>query len=251
VIALPAELTPWLAASLLVVSFVASFITASAGIGGGVLMLATLASVLPAAAVIPVHGVVQIGSNAGRAFLLRAHVDRRVLAFYVAGAVLGVLVGGSVYAVLPPDTIRVVLGLFILYSVWGPKLGRTRLANRAFLLVGSVTSFLTMFVGGTGPFVACFLDPGRFGKEGTVATHAACMTMQHSLKVAMIAFIGFAFGPWVVPLAAIIAAGFLGTMAGRAVLLRLPEHAFRSAFRVVLTLLALRLLWSARGLLLA
>ena len=102
-----------------------------------------------------------------------------------------------------------------------------------------------MFVGGTGPFVAAFVSPDRFGKEPTVATHAACMTFQHGLKVVVFGMLGFAFGPWIPLLVAMVMGGFLGTLAGRVVLLKLPERAFAIAFKTVLTLLALRLLWSA------
>ena len=41
--------------------------------------------------------------------------------------------------------------------------------------------------------------------------------------------------------------GFFGNMAGRRVLSRLPEASFRLVFRVVLSLLALRLLYGAVG----
>jgi 2-octaprenyl-6-methoxyphenol hydroxylase len=51
-----------------------SALTAIAGIGGGVVMLGAMASLLPAPAIIPVHAVVQLGSNVGRAFLLRRAV---------------------------------------------------------------------------------------------------------------------------------------------------------------------------------
>jgi len=241
---LPADFSPWLAASLVLLSFVTSLITASAGLGGGVIMLAAMASVMPAPAVIPTHGLIQLGSNVGRAAILRQFVHWPVLGWFAAGAVVGAAVGGSVIVSLPPVVLKLVIGAFILYSVWGPKFSRRRIADKAYAAVGVATTFLTMFVGGTGPFVAAFVSPDRFGKEPTVATHAACMTVQHALKVFVFGLFGFAFGPWLVLLAAMIAAGFAGTLTGRAVLLRLPERAFKIAFKTVLTLLALRLLWS-------
>lgn len=241
---LPPDLSPWLAAALVALSFLTSFITASAGLGGGVIMLAAMASVLPAPAVIPAHGVIQLGSNLGRSVVLRRFVHWRVLGWFALGAIAGAAIGGALFVSLPAALLELVIGAFILYSVWGPKFGRRRIADRAYAAVGVATTFLTMFVGGTGPFVAAFVSPDRFGKEPTVATHGACMTVQHGLKVAVFGLFGFAFGPWIALLAAMIGAGFLGTLVGRAVLLRLPERAFRIAFRTVLTLLALRLLWS-------
>jgi uncharacterized membrane protein YfcA len=77
------------------------------------------------------------------------------------------------------------------------------------------------------------------------------MTVQHGFKVAVFIVLGFAFAPWLALLAAMIAGGFLGTLVGRAVLLRLPERTFAIIFKSVLTLLALRLLWSAASALMA
>jgi len=195
--------------------------------------------------VIPTHGVIQLGSNAGRAFIMRHWVHRSVLGWFAAGALVGAAIGGSVFVALRPEVLKLIISLFILYTVWGPKFRRVRIADRAFTLVGLATTFITMFVGGTGPFVAAFVNPNRFGKEQTVATHGACMTVQHGFKVAIFVAVGFAFTPWLALLAAMIAGGFLGTLAGRAVLLKLPERTFKIVFTTVLTLLALRLLWSA------
>ena len=55
---------------LIAASLVTSFITAAFGIGGGVVLLAFLALVLPPVALIPVHGVVQLGSNGGRVAIM-------------------------------------------------------------------------------------------------------------------------------------------------------------------------------------
>lgn len=242
---LPPEISTWVAVGLVVISFLASLLTVAAGLGGGTVMLATIASTVPPAAVIPVHAVIQLGSNGGRALLMTPHVVKPVLGWFAAGAVVGAVVGGQLYVNLPGYILKLVLGVFILYAVWGPKLRSTRIGHRAFAGVGLVTTFLTMFVGGTGPFLAAFVNPDRFGKDGTVATHGACMTFQHGFKALVFGLLGFAFTPWLFLLAAMILAGFLGTLAGRAVLVRLPERTFRIIFRVALTLLALRLLYSA------
>ena len=71
------------------------------------------------------------------------------------------------------------------------------------------------------------------------------MTLQHALKTVAFGFLGFNYLPWLTLLALMIGAGFLGTLAGRKVLNRLPERAFAWGFRLVLTGLALRLLWQA------
>lgn len=59
---------------LVLVSFLTSALTAAFGIGGGVAMLGALAGMAPPSVIVAVHGVVQLGSNTGRAFIQRAHV---------------------------------------------------------------------------------------------------------------------------------------------------------------------------------
>lgn len=241
---LPAEVSPLLAVALVALAGFTSALTAAAGIGGGLVLLGAMASVLPPISVIPAHGVVQLGSNAGRAALMWRHTDARIIVPFVLGAIVGVIIGANVFVALPTTVLKIILGLFILASVWLPKLKRKQISDRGFAVVGVLATFCTMFVGATGPFVAAFLSPERLTRHGVVATHAVCMTVQHTLKVVAFGFLGFVFVPWVPLLAAMIGAGFVGTVLGKRLLDRLPEKLFAHVFRLILSLLALRLLWT-------
>lgn len=242
---LPPDLSPLVAVLLIGLSFITSALTGALGLGGGVLMLAVLATVLPPATVIPVHGVVQIGSNAGRTLLLRASVAPDFVVPFALGSVIGAGLGGLVVMEMPRALLQGLLGLFILWSVWGAKPRPKPLPRPALALIGTVTTFVTMFIGATGPFVASFLELGRLTRHQVVATHGACMCVQHSFKVAAFIILGFAFLPWLPMVALMIGLGFLGTMAGKRFLDRLPQESFARAFKTVLTLLALKLLWDA------
>ncbi len=200
-----------------------------------------LAAILPPAALIPVHGVVQFGSNAGRAALMRAQVHGQALPWFLAGSAAGALAGGATLTALPPATVEIAVGCFILWSVYGrmPSWGVGAAAP-----AGAISSVLTMAFGATGPFVMAWVRGLGLERQGVVATHAALMTGQHGLKCVAFGLFGFAFGPWLGLCAAMVAAGFLGTVAGRKVLLRRSEAAFRRVLDIVLTLLAARLLWS-------
>lgn len=244
--ALPVGLAPLTAAGLIAVSFVASLLTAALGLGGGLLMVAVLAGTVPPTALIPVHGIIQVGSNVGRAVLFRRHVRPAILGWFAIGAVIGVSIGASVAVNLPRSVLLLVIAVFVLVTTWAPKLGSRPVPERGFLAVGAVTAFITMFVGATGPFLAPFLSAERLGdRQATVGTFAACMSLQHGLKVAAFGVAGFVYLPWLPFAVAMIATGFLGTLAGRAIVVRLPERAFRLGFRILLTVLALRILWQA------
>ena len=242
---LPPEVSLLAAVGLVALSMFTSALTAAAGIGGGLVLLSVMASFLAPVVVIPIHGVVQLGSNAGRGVLMREHIDRGILLPFALGSVAGIVLGAKLFIALPTPVLQSILGCFVLASVWLPRLKASKIPYPAFSLVGIVGSFCTMFVGATGPFIASFITPERLGRHAVVATHAACMTVQHSLKVVAFGFLGFAFLPWLPLLAAMIGAGFLGTMIGKRLLDRLPHRIFARGFKLVLTLLALRLLYAA------
>lgn len=230
-----------IALSLVALSFASSFITVAFGIGGGIIMLAVLAVLLPAPAVIPVHGLVQLGSNAGRLSIMTRHVHRTVVPAFLLGAIFGVALGGTLVVQLPSGAVQLGVGLFVLWSVFAHP---PRFMRNSAALNGAISSFLTMFFGGTGPFVATFVKAQDLDRMNHVATHAALMTIQHLLKIAVFGVLGFAFAQWVGFVALLIAAGFAGTVVGRMALARIDNKSFRYLLNTVLTLLAIRLIWS-------
>ena len=238
---MPAEVSLLAASALLILSAATSFITAAFGIGGGVVLIGVLATLLPPVALIPVHGLVQFGSNVGRLAIMRAHVVWGFFPVFFAGNVLGAASGGLIAVNLPAHAVQIGVGSFILYSVYMkmPNFGRS-----AGWIVGGVASFLAMFFGATGPFVAAYVRALELGRMHHVATHAAFMTAQHLVRVLAFGLLGFAFGPYLPLIAAMIATGFIGTMVGRQVLMRVGDGRFQLVLNVILTVLALRLIWS-------
>lgn len=228
------------AAFLVIASFFTSALTAAFGVGGGVAMLALLGIFIPVAALIPVHGAVQLGSNTGRAWQQRAHVRMEVAAPFIAGSLLGAVAGAFVVVQLPDALLKLALGAFIVAVTWTKIPGVARL-GRAGLAIGSaVLALLTMFVGATGALLSVFfaqIFPDD--RKALIATHAAGMTVQHALKVIVFGLAGFAFATWLPMIAAMVASGYLGTVYGTRLLDRLPEETFRRWFRIGITLLAL------------
>ena len=227
------------------VSFLGSFIAAAMGLGGGGLVLATMALFLPPAVLIPVHGTVQLGSNLGRAALLRSDILTGIVPAFLIGTMLGAAIGVQFVIALPIALLQGVLAAFILYSTWAPKFRARRPGKKTFFGVGAVGAFVTMFVGATGPLIAPFAAAASDRRQQVVATHAALMTIQHGLKIVAFGAVGFAFGPYLPLLAGLLGCGFAGTYTGRHLLNRLPERAFRIGLKAILTAIALRLLYGA------
>ena len=86
---LPDSLSWPVAAGLIVFSFFMSAMTAVLGVGGGTGMLAVMAGIFPPVTLIPIHGVVQLGSNGGRALVMLKHVHRKIFGYFFAGGLIG------------------------------------------------------------------------------------------------------------------------------------------------------------------
>src|SRR3546814_1656769 len=123
---------------------------------------------------------------------------------------------------LDPAVLNIGLACFILYSVWAPPVaapGRFKV-----VATGAFSSFLTMFFGATGTFVSAMVKSMRLGRLEHVATHAACMLAQHSIKVVAFGLLGFNYGPYAGLVVAMIASGFLGTLVGKHVLVKMNDR---------------------------
>ena len=242
---LPDGLPLWAALTVLFAAFLSAALTAAFGIGGGLALLAVMSAIMPISAVIPVHGVAQLGSNAGRFFLQRRNIVWTIVFWFSAGSLLGAVAGGRLALALPVWALQGGVAIFILYTVWGPKPVSFAPGYRTFFATGAVGAFLTMFFGATGPIAATMLSATKLDRLKTVATHAGCMVFQHGLKIIVFGVMGFAYQDWVFVIVGIVSVGFLGTVIGTHYLRRMPEATFRSGLNLILTVIAIYLLASA------
>ena len=240
---IPDMLAPNEAGFLIVLAGFTSLLTAVMGIGGGALLIAVMAQVVPVAALIPVHGMVQFGSNVNRAAMTHRHIDHPWLRSFLYGSVVGALIASLIVVQLPLVAIQLSVGLFILWMVWGPKPRHAVMSPAKVVLAGAFTTLVSMFVGATGPLVGGLLHRAGGDKMGRVATMAAALTIQHGLKIFVFAFVGFAFSDWLPLIVMMIASGALGTWIGLHLLHRMSSALFNTVFRWVITLLALRLVY--------
>ena len=235
----------WSFAALCALSFRTSAIAAAIGLGGGAALVAVMASLLPPTAIIAVHAVVQMGSNFSRAIMMRHDVLLTWMPGFVAGTFVGAMLGGQIVFALPNYILQGIIGVFVLYAVWGPKIRTISPSHIRFFGVGAIASFAIMFAGATGPLIAFFVNASTTHRRMTVATHAAFMSWQHGVKILVFGFLGFTFGPYIPLILLMIAFGIAGTWTGRFILNWMGEGVFRAEFNMILTGLALRLLYQA------
>ncbi|SDX50051.1 sulfite exporter TauE/SafE family protein [Marinobacter mobilis] len=242
---LPDALSVTTALVLLFCSALTSMITASLGAGGGVLLLVLMAMWVPPAAIIPVHGLVQLGSNGGRAVMTWRKVDWRVIAAFAPGVVVGAGIGAWLLVDLPEQVWQLTIALFVLYLCWGPGLPGMAFGKPGIFIAAALTSFVSLFVGATGPLVAAFIKQIHRDRFTTIATFAMAMVLQHAPKALVFGVAGFVFPQWLGFILAMVAFGLAGTWLGLHVLKRISNRRFNQVFNLLLTALALRLLWQA------
>jgi uncharacterized membrane protein YfcA len=234
-------------AALLVIaaSFFTSALTAAFGLGGGLALLGVMGALFPPAAVIPVHGLAQLGSNAGRFYLQRASVVWEIAGWFAAGSLIGTVIGARLFVEVPERLLQALIGAFVLLTVWGPKPKGFAPGARTYAITGTASAVLSMFVGATGPIAAAMVGAAKLDKLKTTATHAAAMSAQHLLKAVAFGFVGFAYADWAVLIIAIVASGFAGTTFGTKSLHAMPEERFRKGFTMILTFFGVYLIAEA------
>jgi uncharacterized membrane protein YfcA len=232
---------------LALTSFCTAFIAGVTGTAGGLLMLGILALVFPPAVLIPLHTVVMLGDNVSRIAILWRHVLRAALLPFFIGAALGALAGGQIFVTLPTLTLQIILGLSIILFTWMPKIASIGSLRGRFGLIGFTATFVGIFVSATGALVAPFVSAACTDRRNLVGTFSAVMALVHLCKLVAFGLLGVTLVPYLPLMAGMLVTATLGNLVGSRVLNRIPEHAFRLVFRVVLTALALRLLWQAAG----
>lgn len=215
------------------------------GLGGGLLLIALMPSFLPPLAVVPIHGVVQLASNASRTAFDWRSADWRIVGAFCVGAVVGGVLGAPLVAGAPVELLPVLLGAFILVLTWLPKSWLPTAIPGQYVTAGALQTVLSLFVGATGPINGALLSRAELGRDRTVVTHGGMMTALHLAKILTFAWVGFAFAPYALLLVAMVTSSTLGSLAGTRLRGRLPQAKFQTAFKALITILALRLVLTA------
>ncbi len=227
---------------LVTFSIFTSAMTAVLGVGGGATLLSAMTLVMPISAIIPVHALVQLSSNGSRMWLMRKNILLRYIPYFILGSVIGAMIGGKVAININSYALEIFLGLFILYSCWSPV--KLKLSNsKSVSLLGFITSFLTMFIGASGPLVIATMRNVIPDRKNLVATQAALMTCQHVIKAAVFGILGFQFFDWFGLAFFMMTGSFIGSYIGTHLLNKTTNNTYHKVLNIALSVIACRLIW--------
>lgn len=232
-------------AFLTLITFCTSALTAVVGAGGGTALIAIMLQIMPPAAAIPVHGTVLLASNTWRTWLLRKKLVWPIIIRFASLMPFGVALGLWLFQGLPTAIIQILIGCFVLISLVTRQLKQLNgkeLPLWAFVPVGFMTGLLNMIVGVIAPILGVLVIRKDLTKEQIVGTLGFFGFIGNLLKVAGFTLVGFSFAEYGLTILCMIPAGLIGTSVGHHLLGRMDERYFLPAFRVVLAVLALKLI---------
>lgn len=230
-------------------AFLTSILSAMAGLGGGIVLLVAILQFFTPTVAIPIHGGIQLVSNGSRAAMLRRNIAWRPVVLSVILLFPASLLGVAVATSVPERLVRLVIGVFVLVVAWRPNLLKWRgdgaLPDRVLVMIGAVSGFLNTTVGASGPVTSPFFKAVTASHTAFVATAATAQVMAHSAKLTAFTIDDFAIADHLV----VIGVGAVGVTAGSWVgtrlLGRVGERHLELLFKVVLSALAVRLVWQA------
>ena len=239
---------------LAVSTLVTSFISGILGMAGGMILMGILLTMMSLPAAMMLHGIAQLASNGGRAFMLRHEVDWRVIRGYAIGAALAVAIFTVTRFVVGKAAALILMGFTPFVALLLPEKLHLNVERRGHsFLCGLVCVAISLTAGIAGPILDVFFVRSKMSRHKVVATKALTQTLSHLLKIlyfgGVMATRGTEVSPWLA--AMMIALALLGTSLSRQVLERISDAAFRKWTRWTVMSLGVMYLFSGLRMILA
>ncbi|WP_246252259.1 sulfite exporter TauE/SafE family protein [Allomesorhizobium camelthorni] len=174
--------------------FIAWTISTIGGGGGAMLLVPLVGFVAGAQAVAPVTTLATLIAGSGRAFVFRRDIEWRVVGWALPGAAIGGLLGATAFSSTPAEWLQIVVGLFLISTVFQYRLGARKQTFEvslwwffpAELLVG----FLSGLIGAMGPVMNNLYLNAGIVKERMVGTKTAVSLPMHIVQLGTYSALG-------------------------------------------------------------
>jgi uncharacterized membrane protein YfcA len=220
--------------------FAASAVNAAFATGGVHITLAASSAVLPLSAAIPLQAVLNAPSLLARIYSFRRQIHWPVFVMFAPAATLGAIAGARVFVSLDEGVIALCLGSLLLALIWLVPDGIRLKAPDRFRLVGVLHGFFSTIFG-----VGLFLQPAilrtELGRLQITATLAACLMALELVKGGGYIVFGFNYVEYWPHVVAAATASIVGNIAGQRLGGFVSEDRFRLVFKLLVTLVGLRL----------
>ena len=228
--------------ALTIIATITSAIAGILGFGGGMLLIAIMPGFLPAAVIIPIHGLVQLASNSSRVALSLNHVAWHLLPQFLIGSAIGLAVFSTLLFNLSSEYIPLAIGSYILLNLWSKPFANAMIRFESFYIVGALQTGLSLIVGATGPLTQNILLKKLNNKDQIIATGAIFMSISHLAKIAVFGMIGFQFREYYLILILMSLGAILGSYIGSKVRKKVDNQIYIRVIKYLLSLLAIKMI---------
>ena len=233
-------------AVLVGIAFIAAFGAATLGSTGG-LLLAVMATVMPAPLAVPAHAAIE-GVRYGMGWSgFRKVFSPQIVIAIGFGSFLGIGLAASFAPAVPSHAQAILLGAFLFWACWWPAPEPGRRFPYRLPLIGGITGACSVFLGETSPLLRPFIADEPVDSAFVPGTSVAVSAVQHGFKVFAFAMIGVDYLSMLPILAAMIVATVGGVLLAERLRLRFPLGLASLAIRLVVSVLAIRLVAHAAG----
>ena len=228
------------------ISYITAFVSASTGMGGGVIFLIGLNIFLPLEKVIPIHGLIQLKNNAVRVWVLRNHLIKSIIFFYSIGCILGVIFVTLALKNLDNKIIPFsIILLLVSYSLFKPKqFPQLKIPNWAFIILGFITGILGILVGAVDPLLSPFFLRDDFSRHQIIANKSYFQMLVHFTKIPVFLYLGFDYLEYWSLILVLFVTAMIGTYSGLKVLDRISQELFLKIFKVILLAVSLKVAYT-------
>lgn len=240
-----------IAAVIIIATFATAFLSSIFGMLGGLILMGILASLLPVASAMILHGLIQLTSNGYRAWLNRKDIHWPIVATLFIGNTIALT--GLAFVSFSPDRITVLCALGALpYIAWAlpEKLALDVTKKPIGIFAGIIVVATNLLAGVGGPLLDVFFQRVELTRHQIVATKAVAQALGHISKIIFYGGLTVTAAAenwpvlWLMLMA--VAASVSGTRLGKRVLDKMTDAIFFSwTQRIMLTVGAVLLMRAA------
>ena len=231
---------------VLLVAIAAGSVAALAGFGIGSLLTPVFAMQMPLKIAVAAVAIPHFVATAVRFWLLRAHVDRRLLWSFGIFSAIGGLLGALAHNWASNPALTIVFGAALLLAALSELTGaarRIQLRGAAGWIAGAVSGILGGMVGNQGGIRSAALLGFQTSRTAFVATATAVALFVDVARLPVYLWLeGDALTRMLQPIALACAGCVVGTFWGRRILDRLPESVFRRLVAILILVLGASML---------
>ncbi|MDT8399404.1 MAG: sulfite exporter TauE/SafE family protein [Pseudomonadales bacterium] len=228
------------------ICFVGAYVSAVAGLGGGLLIVAFCAQIMPLAAVVPLTGVFVLAGQVARIGQFYPYLDWSIARPFIPGSLLGAVLGSHIYFSLPENAIALMLGSVMLWFCWVPSTPASQWLGRKiphpWFWVGIIHTFISTLAGVGGLFQSMMVNR-NLSRQAVVGTIAGTLLAMSVFKTVAYVAAGFDYRPYLMVIVLSWLAAVAGTYVGKNSLSQLSDRFFQRLLKAVVTIFSLRLFW--------